>query len=60
MSTVSESFSSILTGAELYHGKRDGKLHPCKILKIVTTDGSSKPQSKFSGFCMLRASGTTL
>ncbi|KAG7608588.1 WHIM2 domain [Arabidopsis suecica] len=29
-------------GAELY-GERDGELHPCKILRIVT-DGDSKPQ----------------
>jgi hypothetical protein len=29
-------------GAELY-GERDGELHPCKILRIVS-DGDSKPQ----------------
>ncbi|XP_010491512.1 PREDICTED: DDT domain-containing protein DDB_G0282237-like isoform X2 [Camelina sativa] len=29
-------------GAELY-GKKDGELHPCKILKILT-DGDSRPQ----------------
>ncbi|EOA20042.1 hypothetical protein CARUB_v10000316mg [Capsella rubella] len=34
--------SCYFAGAELY-GKRDGELHPCKILKILT-DENSKPQ----------------
>ncbi|CAE6091931.1 unnamed protein product [Arabidopsis arenosa] len=39
---ATELQNCFFAGAELY-GKRDGELHPCKILRIVT-DGDSKPQ----------------
>lgn len=39
---ATELQNCFFAGAELY-GKRDGELHPCKILKVVT-DGDSKSQ----------------
>lgn len=39
---ATELQNCFFAGAELY-GKRDGELHPCKILNIVT-DGDGNPQ----------------